>query len=187
MVKKKVHKDSEEYQKYLREKEKGFRTVGGGSSGGGGNLSFNTNTANIFKPIQISKPCECINCHSNMPKNIGKSLCDKCSNDLKKANIIDKESKLLKYYQDDNDDKFDTIGTKEFYQLNKDRYLNDLWKEENDKLSKNDDKDNLKKGKSADLKNNLDNNEKKLLFDKPICTKCGNIQNQNSNTGIYFC
>ena len=187
MVKKKVHKDSEEYQQYLREKEKGFKNVGGGGySGGGGNLSFNNTSANIYRPIQISTRCECINCHSNMPKNnTGKSLCDKCSTQLKKSNIIDKESKLLKYYQDDSDDKFDTIGTKEFYQLNKDRYLNDLWKEENNKLEKIDENYN-KNIKTDNLNKDIDNVEMNIL-DKPICSKCGNTQNPNYNKGIYFC
>ena len=116
MVKKKVHKDSEEYLTYLREKERGFRNIAGPSSGGGGAFG---NSAIISRPnfANISKPvtCECINCHTNIPKISGKNLCDKCTNSLRAANSNNNiELKSLKYYQDDADDKFDTIGTKEF-------------------------------------------------------------------------
>ena len=186
MVKKKVHKDSLEYQNYLREKEKGFK-AGGGFSGSGGGLSSDFiskhyNTANVSKPVQPR--CECINCHSEMKGDSGKSLCEKCSNNLRAAKN-DREFKSLKYYQDDNDDKFDTIGTKEFYQLNKDRYLNDLWKEENDKLQKID--ENIDEMKNNDDNLKIDSKDNKLIFEMPICSKCGKIQNQNSNKGIYFC
>ena len=179
MVKKKVHKDSEEYLNYLREKERGFKAGGGYSGGGGGGISY---AANISRPIV--QRCECINCHSSLPSNSGKNLCDRCTNVLRAANN-EKELKSLKYYQDD-DDKFDTIGTKEFYQLNKDRYMNDLWKEENDKLTKID--EDYNKSKTAGKKNeNIEIIESKYLFEKPICTKCGKIQNQKFNKNTYFC
>ena len=179
MVKKKVHKDSLEYLNYLKEKERGFKAGGVSSSGVGGiGISY---TTNISKPVN----CECINCHTNISKNTGKNLCDNCINNLRgpKNNI---DLKSLKYYQDDNNDKFETIGTKEFYQLNKDRYLNDLWKEGNDKLTKIDGDFNKNKNeKNEDENDDLD--KKQFIFDKPICSKCGKIQNKNLNKGIYFC
>ena len=182
MVKKKVHKDSEEYLTYLREKERGFRNIAGPSSGGAfGNSAIisRPNFANISKPV--STHCECINCHTSIAKNSGKNLCDKCTNNLREANN-NRELKSLKYYQDDADDKFDAIGTKEFYQLNKDRYMSNLWKEENEKIAKID--ENFNKNKEE---KNLENVEGEFLLEKPICSKCGKIQNQNLNKGIYFC
>ena len=98
MVKKKVHKDSEEYLNYLKEKERGFKSGGGFSGGGGGGgVSY---AANISRPIV--QRCECINCHSSLPNNSGKNLCDRCTNVLRAANN-EKELKYLKYYQDDDD------------------------------------------------------------------------------------
>ena len=179
MVKKKVHKDSLEYLNYLKEKERGFKAGGVSSSGVGGiGISY---TANISKPVN----CECINCHTNISKNTGKNLCDNCINNLRgpKNNI---DLKSLKYYQDDNNDKFETIGTKEFYQLNKDRYLNDLWKEGNNKLTKIDEDLNKNQNEKEEDKND-DFDKKEFIFDKPICSKCGKIQNKNLNKGIYFC
>ena len=180
MVKKKVHKDSLEYLNYLKEKERGFKASGGSSGGGGIGISY---TANISKPMH----CECINCHASISKNSGKNLCDKCINTLRgPKNDIDLKS--LKYFQDDKEDKFDTIGTKEFYQLNRDRYLNDLWKEENYKLTKIDEDFNKKKNSNKNDDNkNEDINEEQITLDKPICSKCGKIQNQNLSKGTYFC
>ena len=189
MVKKKVHRDSEEYQKYLKEKENGFRTIGGPSFGGGigsSDIMSKSYTAVISKPV--SSHSECINCHANISKgNSGKNLCNSCLGKLRENNKNDdKELKNLKYYREDIDEKFDTMNTKEFYQLNKDRYLNDLWKEENDKLAKIDENfTNNKNIEPTKLKN--DNNSNKLLFDKLICSKCGQIQNLNSSKGTYFC
>ena len=183
MVKKKVHKDSLEYMNYLKEKERGFKSGGGSSLGGGGGMGISY-TANISKPVH----CECINCHANMTKNTGKNLCDNCINNLRgPKNDIDLKS--LKYYQDDdNNDKFE-MGTKEFYQLNKDRYLNDLWKEENAKLVKIDEEFNKEKNdNNINDENKHDNiDENQIILDKPMCSKCGKIQNQNANKGIYFC
>jgi hypothetical protein len=197
MVKKKVHKDSLEYQNYLREKERGFRAgggvssgYGGGSSGFGGGISSNipkSYAANVSKPVNISQNIENVNNNLDKPKN-----------NLFRAANNERELKTLKYYQDDNDNKFDTIGTKEFYQLNKDRYLNELWKEENEKLEKIDEDFNknkkkvlpndeeLKKDNKGDLqKSKID--KKLLLFNKPICSKCGKLQNKNNTKGVYFC
>ena len=226
MVKKKVHKDSLEYQNYLKEKERGFKSGGGGGGGGfssgyGGIASDITTkhyVENVSKPTTIHR--NCINCHSDISNsNSGKNLCNKCTEHLRGANNNDRDLKSLKYYQDDTDNKFDTIGTKEFYQLNKDRYLNDLWKEENMKLAKIDENfnENLKidsENQKIDLENinlqdsqinfelempnqiknlNDDDIKKKeyiqrlYLVNKPICSKCGVIQNQNLNKGLYFC
>ena len=85
---------------YLKEKERGFKSGGGSSLGGGGGMGISY-TANISKPVH----CECINCHANMTKNTGKNLCDNCINNLRgPKNDIDLKS--LKYYQDDNNDKY---------------------------------------------------------------------------------
>ena len=204
MVKKKVHKDSQEYQNYLREKERGFKAFGHSSLGGGFGATdkgSNSYIANVSNPI--APKCECINCHADITKsNSGKKLCNNCLMVLRKSNSNennnDKDLKTLKYYQDDTDDKFDTIGTKEFYQLNKDRYLNELWKEENEKLEKIDEDFNKNKKKVLpnDEKSKKDNkgdlkkgkiDNKLFLFNKPICSKCGKIQNKSTTKGVYFC
>ena len=174
MVKKKVHKDSLEYQNYLREKERGFRAgggvssgYGGGSSGFGGGMSSNipkSYAANVSKPVNISLNIENINNNLDKPKN-----------NLFRAANNERELKTLKYYQDDNDNKFDTIGTKEFYQLNKDRYLNDLWKEQNNK-NLTDDNINYNRNKKNDIPENQLSNEDQNLNNEKI-----NKPNDNEN------
>ena len=47
--------------------------------------------------------------------------------------------------------------------------MNNLWKEENDKLSKIDENHNKNKNEK---KENINIIESKYLFEKPICTKC---------------
>ena len=63
--------------------------------------------------------------------------------------------------------------------------MNDLWKEENDKLLKIDEDYNKNKA-AGKKKENIDIIESKYLFEKPICSKCGKIQNLKFNKNAYF-
>ena len=171
VVKKKVHKDSLEYQNYLKEKERGFKSGGGGGGssgfGGGYNIIPKSYASVISKPVNVSHPNENLNYNSDIQKNTPR---------LRGANNNERELKTLKYYQDDTDNKFDTIGTKEFYQLNKDRYLNDLWKEENDKNLTD---DNIYKNKKKDDFLKADVPENQLSIEDPLYAQFEGIQDPN--------
>ena len=91
--------------------------------------------------------------------------------------------KSYEYYQNNDDDKYDPINTKEFFEMNRNRYLSELWRKENEDLpkgkkgiksrsigkiskkkdldkdkNKDKDKDNNKTNVNSDKKNNNGNN-----------------------------
>ena len=54
------------------------------------------------------------------------------SNNFDRNNNGNKNIRTYEYYQNLDDGKYDPVNTKEFYEMNRNRYLSELWKKEND-------------------------------------------------------
>ena len=141
---------------------KPFYISGSTSVSGGGIGHFHENiayTGRIPKcHFSSTSQCDCGNCHNKYNKekitqinnnNIYPNKKEKNNNDLlicencvHKLNQYDENNNLnnngnknihiYEYYQNIDDGKYDPINTKEFYEMNRNRYLSELWKKENE-------------------------------------------------------
>ena len=143
---------------------KPFYVPGSTSINGGGIGHYHENityTGHIPQSHLLSKS---LIIKDNKDKNNKDNLfvCDNCANELNnKNNNEDNNNNTLKklksrdYYQNINDDKYDPINTKEFYELNRNRYLSDLWKNENDN-KKNIKSRSIEKNENKEINKNND-------------------------------
>ena len=95
-------------------------------------------------------------------------------------------TKSYEYYQNNDDDKYDPINTKEFFEMNRNRYLSELWRKENEDLPKG--KKGIKsrsigkinKKKDLNKDKNKDNNKTNANPDK-INNNGNNVNSDNKN------
>ena len=91
--------------------------------------------------------CECTNCHNKYNNNKfdkinninGNNLfiCENCEKNLKKygnnsGNKNISNLKSYEYYKNLDEDKYEGINEKEFFEMNRNRYLNKIWQKENE-------------------------------------------------------
>ena len=100
----------------------------------------------------FNKKNQCMNCHYYLPEidnenNVNKKetlyVCEKCVNEIGPSQYIDNNNynnyngnKQLRsyYYYQNNDDNYESINAKEFFEMNRNRYLSELWEKENGDL-----------------------------------------------------
>ena len=96
--------------------------------------------------------------------------------------------KSYEYYQNNDDDKYDPINTKEFFEMNRNRYLSELWRKENEDLpkgkkgikSRSIGKIKKKKDLNADKDKDKDNNNNNYNTNKANINTIANPDNNNN-------
>ena len=89
--------------------------------------SDNKNNKNKNDDLYVCENCIHKLNPSSSNKNIPNSMNGNNTND-------NKNLRSYEYYQANDDDKYDPINTKEFFEMNRNRYLSELWKKENEDL-----------------------------------------------------
>ena len=128
-----------------------YISAAGGGGYGPSDYHYNVSYTG-HKPLRnLNMKNECINCHNEVPGNAEQNnnaknkneplyVCENCihkinpNQSLDNVNNGNKTLRPFEYYQNNEDDKYDPINTKEFFEMNRNRYLSELWKKENDDL-----------------------------------------------------
>ena len=108
-------------------------------SGGIGRYYENTTYTGHIPKSHISPAilCECDKCHNKFynTQQIKNSndktvlyVCENCANKLKNANNNIKTLKSYDYYHSLDNEKYDPMNEKEFYEKNRNRYIPEVWK-----------------------------------------------------------
>ena len=129
---------------------KPFYISGSTSISGGGLGQYHQNvtyTGHISKShFSTINQYECSNCHNKYNNNLSQNnketlfICENCANKVNSGDKNKNKKNDIKtlhsyeYYQNMNDDKYDPINTKEFYELYRNKYLSELWNKENEGL-----------------------------------------------------
>ena len=108
------------HNKYSKEKKTKINNI---------NLFNNKYTNNNKKEKNNDDFLVCENCVHKLNQHDEN---DNVNNNIDKNNSVSKKKRTYEYYQNSDEGKYDPINTKEFYEMNRNKYLSELWKKEKD-------------------------------------------------------